>query len=210
MKQCGSYPKFKWPTVGWVATIVAALVALSLFLFPEATRFPLYCRFGAVIGVLLLPTLLIGSVYAIRVAGVFCRRALCYHVLLGRIEILKQELDSTQLFTRLLVEERQGRNVFQIDYCYAYDMRIFIALKKKRGAKIAAEAFISVVDRKTGSTKGEFTVSEVHNTHYLCEKAGFMDAVWLGYVKQQGTNHSEPPPDVLAFAWPITTGDQDD
>lgn len=209
-KQRCSYPNFKWPNGGWWATIIGTLVAISVFLFPETARLQLASRCGIAIGVVLLPTLLILSTYAGRVVVVFCRRARCYYGLLGHIGELEQNLDSSHVFTRSLLEDRQGLNAFQIACCYVYDTRTFITLKKKPGARVADGDNVVVVDAREGSVLGRFVASGEEDGQYRCELTGFMDPLWLGYVKQDVGHKTLPPPEAVAVVMPITTGDEDE
>lgn len=66
-------------------------------------------------------------------------------------------------------------------------------------------------DTETGCVMGEFCLARQTDDHYLCERKGYMDALWLGNIKQHGSQHSEAPPEALAIAiMSETTGDDDE
>lgn len=112
-------------------------------------------------------------------------------------------------FIDALRQERGSRNIYRIRYCYAYDDRTFIALRKKPGRALTVGTRMVVVDTADNTVMGYFVVRRV-DEHYVCERDGPMDGLWLGNVKQHGTGHSEAPPEAFAVAISDTTGDGDE
>ncbi|MCX5638178.1 MAG: hypothetical protein NTX52_10890, partial [Planctomycetota bacterium] len=86
-----------------------------------------------------------------------------------------------------------------IAYCYGYGQRTFIAIRKKRGPAVSTGVDVRVFEQSSGGLLGEFRILNEIDGHYVCELVGYMDALWMGYVKQVGSQHSIPPPEALAW-----------
>jgi hypothetical protein len=204
------YPHLTWPSSGWWFTVIGALIGLGILLFPSITELALPRRVAIALLLLLIPTFFILIRYISQIASVFCRRANRFDTHLAYMKSLREKLVSAQSTISDLVYERQNRNAYAISYCYCYNDRTYIALRKKRGVNIEEGARVAVVDFKTGSVMGDFRGIKDADDHFLCQKEGYMDALWLGNVRQHGSQHSEAPPEALAIVISSKMGDEND
>jgi hypothetical protein len=126
-------------------------------------------------------------------------RARGHSALVASLDEAYVELDRANFVINALVQERKERNSLRIEYCYVFDDRPMIALKRKRGFRLKAGDSLIVVAQDIGRVLGEFEVTEDAGDRYLARSSGPVDALWLGYMKQAGTARSEPPPYALAM-----------
>jgi hypothetical protein len=203
------YPRFAWPRSGWWSTLLGAFAGIAVILYPDVSHLTFVYRVGIAAGLIVLPGLLVILGFAGRIVFVFCRRAAGFQNLLNQIMEVEKKLRSTQLIVEWLLQERQNRNAYSIAFCYAYGNRTFIALRKKRGRTLSGGQKIVVVDRTLGVI-GEFALTRQEDQHYLCERNGYIDALWLGNIKQYGSQYSVPPPEALAIAMSEKRGDEDE
>lgn len=187
-----------------------ALAGLGILLFPSITKLALLHRVAVALLFALFPAFLILIVYLTRALTIFWRRANHFNTHLVEIESLADQLELAQSTISGLIRERQNKNAYTISYCYCYDDRTFIALRKKRGANVIPGARVIVVDSETGSVMGYFRCIKDANAHFLCQKDGYMDALWLGNIRQHGSQHSEAPPEGLAVVISTKIGDEND
>ncbi len=189
--------------------MLGALAGIAVILYPDLTHLSFVHRFAIAAGLSVLPGVLFTLDLAVRIVFVFSRRAIRFDNLLVQTMMLKEKLQFTELAVGLLLQERRNRNVFSIAFCYTYEKRTFIALRKKRGATLSEGQKIVVVDTHTQGVIGCFTVRQ-EDQHYRCERDGYMDALWLGNIKQSGSQHSEAPPEALAIAISEKRGDENE
>lgn len=206
-KDTCEYPKLSWPAAGWWATSASTLLAVALLVFPSITNLPPVTRILiAVALVLLFPLALAVLPCVSRAALTFVRRGRHFsrHVL--EIALLKERLVQTESALNALVREREGRRMYEIDHCYAYGHRAFIALRRKPGPALPEGARIMVVDMQNYALMGRFVVRKV-NQHYECEQEEYMDALWRGHVVNGGQH---VPPEYKAMTVCENKGDGDE
>ncbi len=208
--QTVEYPHLTWPSSGWWFTVIGALAGLVILVFPSITELALSHRVAIALLLLLIPAFFILIGYFIHVATVFCRRANYFETHLSNIQALTEKLITAQSIISDLIYERQNRNAYTISYCYCYNDRTFIALRKKHGVSLGVGLKVTVVEPETGSVIGNFRGIKDDNDHLLCQNDGYMDALWLGNVRQHGSQHSEAPPEALAIVISSTMGDKNE
>lgn len=205
------YPRLAWPRTGWWFTVLGTLIGITIVLYPDITSLKLTHRVAIAVGLIILPGLMVILLCLAKVIIVFFRRAVNFDALLTEINGLEQKLESAQFAVGRLIQERANRNAYPIVFCYTYENRTFIGLRKKKGPTISDGQKVTVIDTQTGYVMGHFCVMRQTDDHYLCEREGYMDALWLGNIKQHGSQHSEAPPEALAIAIiSKTTGDDDE
>ena len=203
-----SYPSIAWPRSSWWFTVLGALAGIAVILYPDTARLSIVNRIAVAAGLFILPAVLISVVFALRVVFVFCRRANAFEGLAGQIKALEEKLQSTHLVLGFLIQERENRHAYSVAYCYTYEDRTFIKLRKRRGPTLSEGQKVTVIDSRTSSVIGYFTITRQENEYYLCERDGYIDALWLGNIMQHGSQHSEAPPEALAIAIYEKRGDQ--
>lgn len=204
------YPRFVWPRPGWWFTVLGTLVGVAVLVFPDLSSLGITGRCAVAAGLIAGPGLIIALIFMMRIALTFCRRAVGFKKLLGQIVEIKERLVSTEFTVLRLVQERRNRNAYSIAHCHTYDNRTFIALRRKRGRKLSVGQKITVVDCDGPSVMGHFNIIREDGEYYVCELQGYMDALWLGNIKQHGSQHSQAPPEALAIAISEETGDEDE
>jgi len=204
------YPRFHWPTSGWWFTVLGVVLSLGSFIFPPVAGASLWSRACFSLTVVVIPPLVIAALYCAKAAKVFCRRALCYGGNMRKISLLQERIEVAQCTVVGLVAERQARTPLTIDYCYTSGEQVIIALRKKPGPALRCGAGVAVIDLQTGSVMGSFKMVRERDGRYLCRLDGYMDALWLGDIKQHGSQRSEAPLDAIALAFVPTVGDGDD
>lgn len=204
------YPKFRWPVSGWWFTVVGALAGLAVLMFPGLSLICDRQRFYVCLLLIAMPGGIILLLHSTRCLCVFIKRALSYERLKQAIVSLEQRLGAAQRSLTALLQERQQRNAFEIAYCFAFDHRTFVALIRKGGWVPTVGSYVAVIEQDSGSLIGEFRVQKDFDRYHICELVGYIDALWLGNVKQNGTLHSEPPPEAVAWVLPGAIGEKND
>jgi hypothetical protein len=205
-----TYPRFVWPRSGWWLTAISTLAGIVLVLYPPLASLGLVRRIGIVLVLIVVPAFVVVVPRVVGKLIVFARRALDFDMHLTEIDELKQRVEVANLAIVDLIRGIANRHAYRVAYCYAYQNRTFIALRKKRDSDLSLGERITVVDEQTGSVMGEFQVTEEVDGDYRCERVGYMDALWLGNIKQHGGTHSEAPPEALALVTSSITGDEND
>ena len=205
-----AYPGFRWPNSGWWFTVIGALAGLAVLAFPGLLQLTGRQRLAVCAVLIVVPACIIVSYHCARCVRVFIRRALQYERLRELIVSLNTRQEAGDRLCNALLQERENRNAFEVAYCYAFGDRTFIALRTKRGPGRSAGAEVRVTDRESGALMGVFRLTRKCDGHYLCELVGYMDALWLGNVKKHGSQHSEPPPEAIAWILSTTDGDSDE
>jgi hypothetical protein len=204
------YPKFRLPVSGWWFTVVGTVAGLAVLMFPGLSLLSDGQRFCVFLLLIVMPGGIILLLHSTRCVSVFIKRALLYGRLTQAITSLEQRLGASQRSLTALLQERQQRNAFEIAYCYAFDHRTFVALKRKRGRSPTVGTDVAVIEQDSGALIGEFRVHKDADRYHICELVGYIDALWLGNVKQHGTQHSEPPPEAVAWILPGVIGEEHD
>ena len=204
------YPKFRWPVSGWWFTVVGAVAGLAVLMFPGLSLLCDRQRFYVCLLLIVVPSGIILLSHSTRCVGVFIKRALRYGRLTQAITSLEQRLGAAQRSLTALLQERQQRNAYEIAYCYAFNHRTFVALRRKRGRAPTVGSDVAVIEQDSSALIGEFRVQKDSDRYHICELVGYIDALWLGNVKQHGTQHSEPPPEVVAWVLPGGIGEEHD
>lgn len=202
------YPKLRWPVAGWWFTVVGALAGLAVLIFPGLTLLYGRQRFYVCLLLIVMPGGIILLLHSVRCLNTFIKQALQYRQLTQTITSLNQQHGEAQRLLIALFQERQQRNSFEIAYCFAFEDRTFVALRRKRGRAPTIGSYVTVIDRDSGALIGKFRIQKDSNQYLICELAGYIDALWLGNVKQHGTQHSEPPPEAVAWVLPGITGEE--
>lgn len=204
------YPRLRWPASGWWFTAVGTLISVALVLFPGVTGLTGRNRLVLILLLISVPGAIVLSLHVTTRARVFVRRALRYGAFQDAIESLEGQLGAAERSLSSILEERKRRNAFGVAYCYGFENRTFIALRKKKGPAVTPGAEVAVVEQGSKSLLGKFKVLKDDGSYYVCELDGFMDALWLGHVKQSGAQRSEAPPEAVAWVLPETNGESNE
>ena len=200
------YPRLTWPGAGGWLTYLGTLVTLLLWVFPSTIQMPLAKKLAIAFLLFLASAMPIVAWHLVRVVLVAYNRAHQVDALVRDIELLHEKLVSAQQTINDLLQERRNRNVYSIDHCYTYEDQPFLALRKKPGAGVPVESKVTVIDTEIGGVMGYFRVIRQDNGFYLCRKDGYMDALWLGWMKKSGSQHSAASPTAVALI--ISTEDE--
>ena len=192
-------PRYSWPTSGWWATIVGTLIGGIVFLAPDTIELPILSRVLLFLAIAILPAamILIGTWFHRLL--VFYRRATNYESAILAFSDIQTELDKNSQLTNLLLQERQSTRAFKIEHAYLYNSVAYIALNKKPGFTADPGDILTVVDQSNGKHLGDFEVTELKPKHYIARALGDIDALWMGYIVQNGASPSAPPPESLAI-----------
>lgn len=199
------YPSFHWPRSGWWFTVIGAVVGVGYIVYPRVVQLTLPNRAIVGAGITLAPGVLVLASFLLRAIRVFVNRARTFSQILQYQCMLEEKLGCLQELIRLLLSDRTNK-AYVIDHCYDYENRTVIALKKKPGPSLSVGQAIAVIDQKDAAPLGKFVVTRSDTEFYLCEVTGYMDPLWLGYVKQAGTTHSQASPSAVAVAIPNGSG----
>jgi len=204
------YPQLRWPISGWWFTVVGAIAGLAILMFPSLSLLNDIPRFFVCLILIILPVAFILLSHIARCIRVCIKRASRFEQQSLEIRSLKERLGAAQRALAVILQQRHKQNTFEIAYCYAFNHKTLIALRKKQGRKPTVGASVTVIDQGNGALMGEFRVYRDSGKHFTCELVGYIDVLWLGYVKQHGAGHSEPPPEAVAWVLPGAKGEEID
>ncbi|MCE5197553.1 MAG: hypothetical protein ABFD54_04210 [Armatimonadota bacterium] len=192
------YPRFSWTgaTWSWYTAILGVVLALYFGFVP---KMPLKNSLEIVLFIFLAPVMLTVAWHFVRVASVGYKRIQQFDVLVKHIQLLSDRLASAQQTIIDLLQERQNRKKYSIAYCYIYKDQPVMVLCKKRGATVPVESKVTVVDTELNDVIGHFRVINQDDDHYLCRQDGYIDAVWLGFIMERGSQQSMVSPTAVAF-----------
>ncbi|MFH0983084.1 MAG: hypothetical protein V2A79_16315 [Planctomycetota bacterium] len=202
------YPRFRWPVVGTWLTSIGTLLAAVLVVVPTIVNWSVRIRIVLLLALTLAPAIVIAILHLFRRCRVVLSRARAYPKLTTELAALRTEFDQATSAISALIRDRQERNGFRIAYCYLYQDKPVIALHKKRGPRLETGVTLTVFDQDSGGVLGTFRVTDERGDHCLAIGSGPIDAVWLGYMKKEGTTQSQAPPGALAVYFP-NDGDSD-
>ncbi|MBI1311935.1 hypothetical protein GC176_11635 [bacterium] len=192
------YPKLLTPTAGGVATAIGTVLGVVVFLRPETGSWELSTRIGVAIGVAIVPFALWGVSHLWRCTLVRTERLRDYDAL---HEAHRQASESLQQATdtiSLLMRERQEVRTLRINYCYTYDSKVLMSLRRKAGFKPEVGSAVIVLGRNDGQVYGHFRITEDNGESYTATAQGNIDPLWKGYIVQNGAGRSEAPPESIA------------
>lgn len=201
------YPRFVWPNSGWWFTVIGAIAGLAVILYPDISDFELMPRIIISVCFTVCPAVLLLLAFILRYLIAVTNRARALTDAQEKVRALESDLLATRDVVRALLLERSNRRAYTIVHCYIYADRTFIALRKRTGPTLMENQRIAVVDTQTSAVMGHFIYRRTEGENYVCEQDGHMDALWLGFIRQAGTQYSVAPPEALAFAIMESTGD---
>jgi hypothetical protein len=183
-------PKFGW---WWAGAYGVALTAVGFFYTVFTAQ---HHPWRALIAVLVLPLFAVAGDYIVRCAATMYRRFAQYEVLVDLIfrasyerDDLKQQLAiSESLVSDLLVTFAR----IEIQLVQVFRGDLFVRLKPKRNMKLQIGNRVRVIDVRDGKAMGTFEITETEPA-YLGKALGDLNSLWLGYLRQTGTESSGPP-----------------
>jgi hypothetical protein len=193
------YPNLRWPDSGWWFTIIGTLVGLLLLVAPDATNQSFRIRLLACVGITLLPASVILAIYPLRIALVRGRRLQQYDALHSTISNLQGEVAKSATAIQALVQEREDRRAFKIEYCYFYESTVVVAISRRQGIRLQAGSKLIVVDQSEWRNLATIQITGSNGKCYLAKGLDDFDPLWLGYIRQAGASHSSPPPGAIAL-----------
>ena len=197
--QKADWPRWTWGESSWWLTAVGAIVGILVLAFPSITSHKLWVRLILLAFCVLLPALILLLIYSAKVIMIVTKRLRSYNDLYKNLEQRSEELIRSQDIILNLFQELTSRNRFEIDKVLDYDNNLYIVLKKKRGAKLSVGNTLAVLDLSDGTVMGIFEVIEVRAKEYRAKSASFVNAVWLGFIRQSGSTESAAPPHTTAI-----------
>jgi hypothetical protein len=197
--QKADWPRWTWQGSSWWLTAVGAIVGLLVIAFPSLISHQLWIRLTLALICCLLPTALLLVIYSAKALVVGTSRLRSYDELYKKLERRSEELIQAQETILYLSQELTSSRRFEIDKVLDYANNLYIVLKKKRGAKLSVGNTLAVIDFSDGSVMGVFEVTEVRAKEYRAISTSFVNAVWLGFIRQSGRAESAAPPHTAAI-----------
>lgn len=211
-----AWPRWRWQFAIW-SSIIGFIVGLGAFVLPGTEELSVRGRVLASIGIV---ALILGSYLAIWGASALrILLLIVHHYPISRRYALKRDVELTQTRQQLLTisdaleqkaeELRQAVSLntlllqsleieaFEIESCTYYRERMHIRLRKTPRARLKLADRLVVVDR-IFQVQGVFEVTQVRENDYFATAVSNLDAIWSGFVRQQGETLA--PPDMIAIS----------
>ena len=202
-------PRLDWPGWGWWLGLVGVIGSLLLIIWPEIPLLSWGCRIGLLaLLVIVAPCLLVFGRHAYRCARVAVARAKEYPAIAESLEDSIEERERAYSLISQLRLVLTSRDVFDLAYCFLSNGQAFLAVRIEKHDELGQGAMLKVV-AETGQLLGTFAVVKVETEYYIARAQGQVDPLWMGYMKQTGAAHSEPPVGAVAVRI-METGDRDE
>jgi hypothetical protein len=184
-------PDLKWPRVQWRINLwldlISVLLAFIVLFWPGLVQEGLeHIRFLVGIPLLLVPLLVPVLPWLCKVSYVVCRRAHYYPTLRQRAQ---REIDKLNEMEKNLFDialTSSAGHLFEIARAGCYEDKLWIVLNKPKSPKLAEGDALLVAHIEDGRAMGLFEVTQVRDTEYYAIGISSVDALWWGYVRQQG------------------------
>lgn len=197
------WPRWAWPESGWWVTVPGTAIAVLLLIWPSFVVYDLRMRLlCAFFSLLLVPMAMLGVSHLCKIIAVAVRKMLQYDSMYRMLEQKTAEATKMQETVLNLIDEMTEDKQFEIDRVLLYGEQLYIVVKKQQRARLEKGQKIVVLDTREGGAMGEFEVTEERRSEYIARCAGFVSAIWLGFVRSTGKAECSPPPDAVAFAIP--------
>lgn len=181
------WPRLRWRTHLWLLDLISFLLALIVLFWPGLVQEELkYIRFLVGIPLLLVPPLapVLGWLWS--AVGMIRRRVHYYPILRLRAQWAIDELDEMSRNLFYIVQAINHGPIFEIARAAYQQGKLYIALNKRKSAKLVEGDTLLVVHRGDARAMGLFEVTDVCDREYYAIGASNIDPLWLGYVQQQG------------------------
>jgi hypothetical protein len=202
--EANSLPEPGWPPwirrdSGWYFTLIGGIATVLLLLMPQLSGFDFAGRIAAAIFVLVFTLLFsIWLCAANALQSGYCKLR-AYDRLYTRYSTANEALSHATELNRRYALERAQYELVQVLW---YDETLFIQLRKKPGPPLELGAAVAVLDSTDGALMGRFRISEVKQREYIARADGYLNALWLGFVRQSKQSVSPPPPNTVAVIVP--------
>jgi hypothetical protein len=194
-----AWPSLRWQGSGWWFTIASAAAAAITFIWPSLITQPSVVRITwTVVSIALAPLILLISTYVIRLLNTALKRMIVYPELFRTLQTDRTELFETKEMVRILVQERQDAQRFELGRVFRYGDSVFISLSLSSHALQVGDR-VAVIDDHDGVVFGFFEVSEVRTDGYRARNIGAVNAVWAGFLHQFNQPETPAPPGTIAL-----------
>jgi hypothetical protein len=184
-------PELKWPRLQWRTemwlTFIPFLLSFLVFFWPElaAHKSLQYIRIPVGIALFLTPALVPVLAWLYKTGSVVCRRAHHYPSLRQRAEREIDDLDEMKKNLFDILQAISPEPLFEIARARYYQNKLLIVLNKRKSPRLAKGDILVAVDMEDAKAMGLFEVTEVRDAEYYAISIRGIDAVWLGFARQQ-------------------------
>jgi hypothetical protein len=196
------WPRLTWRDSGWWMTAIGATMTAVLVIWPSIVEFGILQRALLVALVFtVVPLLTLLAIYVCKFAVAAAKKACSYdRIYQSLIAAEDRALKAQELVLRL--QEVADIMSFQISKVQLYDDCLYIIIHRVPRSNLEKGLTLCVIDTRQGGVMGEFELSEIGPSDYTARCTGFVDPLWLGYVRQTGKSECSPPPDTVAIVLP--------
>ncbi|HRH41244.1 MAG TPA: hypothetical protein PKY82_06325 [Pyrinomonadaceae bacterium] len=188
--------------IGWLVLLLSVLfgifgiVALfsDLGFSQEVTQYRYY--------ILLLSLSLASLIVLVWLLVVTILENIKFQEKINKLEKNEQSLIHSQQAILSLLQEITKHREFEIIKVQFYENSVYIILSKKKTQSLIIGDEIKVFDTEDGKVLGIFEISENKTTTFTAKVNGFIDAVWSGYIHNQGNAETSAPPNTIAILFP--------
>ena len=168
-------------------TVIPFVLGFLVFFWPElaAHKSLQYIRIPVGIALVLTPFLVPVLAWLYKTGSVVCRRAHYYPSLRQRAQREIDELDEMKKNLFDILQATSADSLFEIARARYYQDRLHIVLNKRKSPRLAKGDTLVAVDMEDAKAMGLFEVTEVRDAEYYAIGIRGIDAVWLGFVRQQ-------------------------
>ena len=191
-------PPLEWPKIKWQAevwwTIFPSLLGIILFFFPQLTANSTLAQYRLIIGVplALAPLIVPFVLWLLMVCKVVIERANYYSSLQLKADQAIDDVEHLRKSYFDLAKQIADERQFEIISVANVDGKMFILIQKRKTPKVHQGDSMIVVHKEDGLLMGIFQVIEVRSKEIYAQGISNLDAVWSGYVRQQGEIRMTP------------------
>jgi hypothetical protein len=193
------HPQWMVRDTGWVLTAIGTVAAILLLLFPQVTQNHFRFRLIALVIILAAVAFLAVAIYCIRRVVCLYRKSASYDDLYAHLLSTQSELEQARDTIRQYIT---ANDPYELESVLLHRDQLFVVIRKKPGRAMPIGTRFAVVDTGNGSPMGVFAVTEIRKAAYHAQADGFVNPIWIGFIKQSGKSEYSPPPGTAAFVMP--------
>jgi hypothetical protein len=181
------FPKISWRSEFWFA-LIPFVLSLILLAIPDLSRLGWYKKYGGLVATVLfvLPFLIPVTIWAVRSFAVMGKRIYRFPSLVAEIDKHREETRGIRQNISELLERISGQKIFDVSSAsIGQNNSLYILLPKVKGVRLQKGNLIVVIDTNDGMAMGFFEIIQIRKSDYLAEGKSGIDALWLGFVKEQ-------------------------